>query len=119
MGKELPLAVSVLYSLAVVIPLGPMLYKLVYQPVAEASVLVLLIVSVAVHFALTGLGLVFFGAEGWRTPPFMDGVVQIGEMTWSAQTFFVLGTCITLIIVLWLFFGRTLYGKALRATAEI
>ena len=31
---------------------------------------VLLIVSVAVHFALTGLGLWFFGAEGSRTPPF-------------------------------------------------
>ena len=116
-GRDTPLWISVLFAFALVIPLGPMIYRLVYQPVAEASVLVLLIVSVAVHFALTGLGLVFFGAEGWRTPPFMDGVVQIGEMTWSAQTFFVLGTCITLIIVLWLFFGRTLYGKALRATA--
>src|SRR5699024_8054104 len=116
-SPETPLWVSVLFALALVIPLGPMIYRLVYQPVAEASILVLLIVSVAVHFALTGLGLVFFGAEGWRTPPFIDGVVHIGSMTWSAQTFFVLGTCAALIVVLWLFFGRTLYGKALRATA--
>jgi branched-chain amino acid transport system permease protein len=80
-------------------------------------VLVLLIISVAVHFVLTGLGLVFFGAEGWRTPAFLDGDVQLGSVTWSAQTFFVLGTCVALIIVLWLFFGKTLYGRALRATA--
>lgn len=114
---QAPLWINILVSLAVVIPLGPMLYRLAYQPVAEASVLVLLIVSVAVHFALTGLALVFFGAEGWRTPPFVEGSIDMGPVNWSAQTFFVLGTCITLIIALWLFFGRTLYGRALRATA--
>jgi branched-chain amino acid transport system permease protein len=112
-----PLWINVLFSLVLVIPLGPMVYRLVYQPIAEASVMVLLIISVAVHFVMTGLGLVFFGAEGWRTPPFMEGEVQFGAVTWSAQTFFVLGTCALLIIVLWLFFGKTLYGRALRATA--
>jgi len=117
MGRDLPLVVFVLYSLAVVIPLGPMLYKLVYQPLAEASVLVLLITSVALHFALTGLGLVFFGAEGWRTPAFMQGQMDIFGMMWSAQTIFVLVACSVLIGALWLFFGATLYGRALRATA--
>ena len=114
---EVPLWLNIFVSLALVIPLGPMLYRLAYQPVAEASVLVLLIVSVAVHFALTGLALVFFGAEGWRTPPFMEGSVAMGPVNWSAQTVFVLGTCIVLIVGLWLFFGKTLYGRALRATA--
>uniref|UniRef100_UPI00333F5383 branched-chain amino acid ABC transporter permease n=1 Tax=Castellaniella defragrans TaxID=75697 RepID=UPI00333F5383 len=107
----------VLFSLALVVPLGPMIYRLVYQPVEQASVLVLLIVSIAVHFAFTGLGLVFFGAEGWRTPPLVDGSVQIGPVAWTAQTFAVLATCSILIVGLWLFFGRTLYGRALRATA--
>jgi branched-chain amino acid transport system permease protein len=116
-STKTPLWISVIYSLALVAPLGPMLYRLVYQPVAEASVLVLLIISVAVHFALTGLALVFFGAEGWRTPPFVSGDVQMGPVSWTAQTFFVLGTCVVLILALWLFFGRTLHGKALRATA--
>lgn len=109
--------VQVLFALALVIPLGPMLYRLVYQPVEQASVLVLLIISVALHFALTGLGLVFFGAEGWRTPPLVEGSVQMGPVVWTAQTFAVLGTCLVLILSLWLFFSRTLYGKALRATA--
>lgn len=116
-SKDTSLWVNVLFSLALVIPMGPMIYRLVYQPIAEASVLVLLIISVAVHFALTGLALVFFGAEGWRTPPFMEGSVQLGPVTWTAQTFFVLGTCVVLILALWIFFGRTLYGRALRATA--
>ncbi|MER1966162.1 branched-chain amino acid ABC transporter permease [Castellaniella sp. GW247-6E4] len=112
-----PLWLRVLFSLALVIPLGPMIYRLVYQPVEQASVLVLLIVSIAVHFAFTGLGLVFFGAEGWRTPPLVEGSVQMGPVAWTAQTFAVLATCAILIVGLWLFFGRTLYGRALRATA--
>ncbi|MEO6983764.1 MAG: branched-chain amino acid ABC transporter permease [Paralcaligenes sp.] len=112
-----PLWVNVIFAMVLVVPLGPMIYRLVFQPVAEASVLVLLIIAVAVHFAMTGLALVFFGPEGWRTPPFLSGDVHLGAVTWSAQTFFVLGTCVVLIVALWLFFGKTLYGRALRATA--
>jgi len=60
---QLPLAAQVVVSMLLVVPLGPMIYRLAYQPVASASVLVLLIVSVAVHLALIGLGLLFFGAR--------------------------------------------------------
>ncbi|CAM4169086.1 branched-chain amino acid ABC transporter permease [Kerstersia similis] len=108
---------NMLLTLVLVTPMGSMIYRIVYQPLAEASVLVLLIVSVAVHFALTGLALVFFGAEGWRTPAFVNGVVDLGFTTVSAQSLFVVGTCAVLIVALWLFFGKTLYGRALRATA--
>ena len=116
-AAKLPLWVDVLISMAMVIPLGPMLYRIAYQPLAEATVLVLLIVSVAVHFALTGLALVFFGAEGWRTPAFIDGTVDFGIGPWSAQSLFVVLTSALMIAALWLFFGHTLYGRALRATA--
>src|SRR6476646_293976 len=113
----LPLAVQVALTLAAVTTLGPLLYRIVYQPIADASVLVLLIVSVALHCALTGLGLWFFGAEGSRTPAFTSASFRIGQFTFSAQSLFVVGTSIVLIGALYLFFGRSLYGKALRATA--
>ncbi len=116
-GKSLPLVVHVLLTLALVVPLGPILYRIAYQPVAEASVLVLLIVSVGVHLAMTGLGLIFFGAEGSRTPPFADGAIQLGTLTVSGQSLVVIGTSVLLILLLYLFFEFTLYGKALRATA--
>jgi branched-chain amino acid transport system permease protein len=115
--RALPLPFQVLLTLAAVTALGPLLYRIVYQPIADASVLVLLIVSVAVHFALTGLGLWFFGPEGSRTPAFTDASLQVRQMTFSAQSLLVVGTSIVLIGALYLFFGRTLYGKALHATA--
>jgi branched-chain amino acid transport system permease protein len=112
-----PLPVQVLATLAAVTALGPLLYRIAYQPLAEASVLVLLIVSVAVHFALLGLGLWFFGAEGSRTPPFSAFAFSVGAVNVNLQSLLVVATSILLIIALYLFFGRTLYGKALRATA--
>ena len=43
--------------------------------------------------------------------------VAYGALTLSGQTIFIFVASIALIVGLWLFFGRTLRGKALRATA--
>jgi branched-chain amino acid transport system permease protein len=114
---KLHLLVQSALTLAIVTLLGPLVYRLAYQRLADATVLVLLIVSVGVHFALTGLGLVFFGAEGYRNPSFWDVRFSAGALTLSGQTVFIFIASIVLIVSLWLFFERTLRGKALRATA--
>ncbi|HEY1438772.1 MAG TPA: branched-chain amino acid ABC transporter permease [Casimicrobiaceae bacterium] len=109
--------IQIVLTLIIVTALGPLLYRVAYQPLAEASVLVLLIVSVAAHFAMLGMGLWFFGAEGSRTPPFTDVTFHVGDVTVSGQSALVLLSSVILIGALYLFFERTLYGKALRATA--
>ncbi len=114
---KLPLLLQALLTLALVTPFGPLIYRLAYQSLADASVLVLLIVSVGVHFALLGLGLFFFGAEGFRNPSFWDERFSIGPLTLSGQTVIIFLASVALIVALWLFFERTLQGKALRATA--
>jgi branched-chain amino acid transport system permease protein len=108
---------NMVFTLALVVPLGPMIHRIVYQPLGEAGVLVLLIVSVALHFALVGSALIFFGPEGWRTPAYVSGQFDFGFATWSRQSLLIVATCIAVIVGLWLFFGKTLYGRALRATA--
>jgi branched-chain amino acid transport system permease protein len=108
---------QILVTLALVTALGPLLYRVAYQPLAEASVLVLLIVSVGVHLALSGLGLWFFGAEGSRTQPFSAESFNVGGINVSVQSLLVILSSVVLIAALYLFFSRTLYGKALRATA--
>src|SRR5207249_2308768 len=83
----------------------------------SSSVLLLLIVSVGVHYALVGLGLVMFGAEGSRTTPFSDARFEIGAMAVSGQSLVIIGVSLALIVALYFYFERTLSGKALRATA--
>lgn len=115
--QQFSLLVQAVLSVCIVTCFGPLVYRLAYQSLADASSLVLLIVSVGVHFALTGLGLVFFGAEGFRNPPFWDARFSLGAVNLSGQAIIIALASASLIVLLWLFFERSLYGKALRATA--
>ena len=114
---QMPLLLQALLSVCIVTAFGPLVYRVAYQSLADASPLVLLIVSVGVHFAMTGLGLLFFGAEGFRNPSFWDLRMSLGALTLSGQAIIIMFTSLALIVLLWLFFERSLYGKALRATA--
>ncbi len=104
-------------ALLIVVGLGPLLYRLAYRPLADATVLTLLIVSVALHGVLVGLGLLFFGAEGSRTPAFSDLRFDLGGVPVSGQSLVVVGVAVALVAALFVFFERTILGKALRATA--
>ena len=115
--QQLPLSIQAAMTLAIVTPMGGLIYRVAYESLADASVLVLLIVSVGVHIALTGLGLVFFGAEGSRNPSFWDERFNVGVLAISGQALIMFAASGALILALYLFFERSLWGKALRATA--
>jgi branched-chain amino acid transport system permease protein len=116
-GRHSPVAVNIALSLAIVAAIGLFLYRIAFQPIAHASVLVLLIASVGCHLALQGFGLVFFGAEGQRGPALSDTAFTLGPLRFTGQSIAVYAITLALIAGLWLFFGFTLTGKALRATA--
>jgi branched-chain amino acid transport system permease protein len=115
--RQFGFALQVAIVAAVVVPLGPLVYRIAYRPLARASVLVLFIVSMAVHYALTGIGLVLFGGEGLRTNAVADAKFDWGVLEVGAQSLWVVGASLGCMLALWLFFEHSLTGKALRATA--
>lgn len=111
-------ALAIVAAIALVVPLAPLVARLALQPVADASVLVLLIISLALHFLLSGLGLLFFGAEGFRTKPLAEGALALpGGFSISGQVLLMIAAALVLSGLSYLVFERTLTGKALRATA--
>ena len=117
-GMVLPLGLQMLLSLLLVLPIAPLLDRIAFRPLADASVLVLLIVAVAVHFALSGLGLLFFGPEGYRTEPISRAIFDVGGVIISAQTILMVLAAVVFSGLLYLYFERTISGKALRATSS-
>ena len=115
--RPLSLATQALTTVVLITPLGPLLYRIAFRPLADATVLTLLIVAVALHGVLVGLGLLFFGAEGSRTPAFSVTRFEIGGLLVAGQSLVVIGVALALVVLLFLFFGRSMIGKALRATA--
>ena len=112
---RLGLAVNIAITLALIVPLGWIMYDLAFDALAEASVLTLLIVAFGVHIALTGLGLAFFGPEGASTPPLWTANFDVGTLLVSGQSLCVLGVTVVLMAALGWFFRETLLGQALRA----
>jgi len=116
-GRDLPMWLGVALTCAIILPISPLLYRIAFRPLADASVLVLLIVAVAVHFAMSGLALVFFGPEGFRTEPMTRAFFHLGPLDVSGQSILIVVSSAVICLLLFLYFERTLTGKALRATA--
>src|SRR6218665_3806487 len=117
-GPGPPAWLHVALAVLLVLPIAPLLARVVFQPIADASVLVLLIVSLALHFLLSNLGLLFFGPEGSRTRALVDGALTLGAgFTVGGQVLLMLAAAGVLSGLFFLVFERTVAGKALRATA--
>jgi branched-chain amino acid transport system permease protein len=116
-GFALPMPTRIGLSLLLILPIAPLLDRVVFRPIADGTVLLLLIVAVALHFALVGLGLYFFGPEGVRTEPFSDTRLEIAGVIVSVQTLLICAAAVVFSGLLYAFFGFTITGKALRATS--
>lgn len=116
-GRSAPALLQVAVAVGLVVPIIPLVARVALQPIADASVLVLLIASLALHFLLSGLGLLFFGPEGSRTAPLVGGSLSLGDFSVSGQVLLMVGAAVVLSGLFYLAFERTVAGKALRATA--
>ncbi|KGB82706.1 ABC transporter permease [Rhodovulum sp. NI22] len=116
-GMILPAWLSLVLTIALVVPIAPLLYRIIFQPIETASTLTLLIVAVVLHYAIAGLALLFFGPEGIRTAPLFRGTWDLLGFQMQAQLVVVVVTAIILAAALAVFFSKTMTGKALRATA--
>jgi branched-chain amino acid transport system permease protein len=110
--------VTAFLTVALVTAMGPMIYRLVFQRIADASPLALLFVSVAVHYVLLGIGISCFGAEGWRTQAFWKTQLTVGPLTIPGQAIVVWLVAGGILLGLWLFFTRSYPGRVLIATAR-
>lgn len=116
-GANWPLAADALVAVALVAHLGLTTYRLVFRPAQRASMLVLLVMAMALHFVLNGVALVSFGAEGVRLEPLIETSISLGALSLQGQALAIFAVSAALIAALAIFFTRTLLGKTLRAAA--
>jgi branched-subunit amino acid ABC-type transport system permease component len=116
-GRPLPVVAEIALTAGLVVPMGPLIYRCVFRPIAGGSVLLLLIVAVALHFSLSGMALIFFGPEGVRTKAIVEGGFELGGVPVTGQSILILCSTLLFGAILFWFFEYTLTGRALRATA--
>ena len=117
-GQE-ALMIKVVAAIALAVPLGPLIERVALRPIARASVLSLLIVSLVLDFVLAGLGLLWFGPEGLRTKAAVGGVTQLSSgLVVNNQTLLTIFVAVVLALLFYVGFQRTRMGRVLRATAS-
>jgi len=117
----LPLAAAVLLAVAVAAVVGLVVEKVAIEPAQKtgrADVVTLIIITIGVALFLRGLAQVLWDKRVHVLPAFSgaDPIAVFGA-TVMPQSLWVLGGTALAVVALGWFFSRTLYGKAMRATA--
>lgn len=112
-------ALRVIAAILLAVPLGPLIERVALRPIANASVLALLIVALVLDLVLAGLGLLWFGPEGLRTKASLGGSIAVSQnLVVNYQTLMTIAVAIVLAIVFYIALQRTRMGKVLHATAS-
>ena len=113
---KLPLLIAFPLTIIAVTVVGVLFERLAIRPLRNASLLTLIIITIAASILFRGVAMFVWGKDPYMLPPFTSGSpVVIGGAVIMLQTFWVLGTALTIVILMALFFGKTIVGKAMSA----
>jgi branched-chain amino acid transport system permease protein len=105
-------------TLAISFVLGLGVQRATIQPVAGASVLTVVIVTIGLLLVFNGLAALIWGAQPQAfDSPFPSGTWEVGGVTISQRDVGTLVVVLALVLLLWAFFQFTKTGLALRASA--
>jgi branched-chain amino acid transport system permease protein len=115
-GVPLPLAALIAVMVAVVV--GLVLHRFAIEMARGASVVVLIIITIGASIMLRGVAQVAFDKSFHTLPPlFGSEPIRVAGAAILPQSLVVLGSAMIIVLVLWLLIDRTLFGKAVIATA--
>jgi len=115
---HIPLVFSFALTIVVVTVVGILLHRLAIRPIREPSVLSMIIATIGASFFIRGAAMFIWGKDPFDLPPFSgrNPIAFYGAMI-QPQSLWVVGFLVAVVVVLTLFFDRTILGKALRACA--
>lgn len=113
---QIPMYLGFLLTVAVVTLLGAVFERLAIHPLRNASLLTLIIVTLAGSILFRGMAMFLWGKDPYALPPFTSGKpLHFWGAALQPQFFWVLGITGFVLLGVWFFFNRTLIGKAMTA----
>jgi branched-chain amino acid transport system permease protein len=117
-GKFFSYPLAALIAVLIVILVGFLLHLLVIYPLRKASLPILLMATLGASLFLSSSSALFFGTLPKALPPFSgSGSFEIGKLSISPQSLWVLGATLLVLLSLYLLSHRTLLGKAMEASS--
>jgi branched-chain amino acid transport system permease protein len=115
----IPMPLAIVLAIALPAAVGMLVEKLAIEPARGAEVVSLIIITIGASLVIRGTVQVVLG-KGAHTFAAFSGSepIAIGGATLLPQSLWVLGVTAVIVAALWLFFSRTLTGKAILATSH-
>jgi branched-chain amino acid transport system permease protein len=114
----LPLAVAVPLAIGLTTLVGAAVDRLTIRPVRGRSVIVLIIITIGVSIVLRGATMLLFGKDTYPLPGFSGGEpLTVLGASFLPQNLWVGGITLGTLVVMKLYFDRTISGKAMLACA--
>lgn len=115
---NIPVVFSLPLAILVVTVVGILLDRLAIKPIRKPSVLSMIIATIGASFLIRGAAMFIWGKNPFDLPPFSGrNPISLFGAVVQPQGLWVIGFLVIMVIVLTLFFDRTILGKALRACA--
>lgn len=115
-GFSLP--VAILIAIVATMAVGVMLEKFAVERARDADVITIIIITIGASIFLRGAAQLIWDKDFHSLPAFSgETPIKIAGATLMPQSLWVTGVSLALIIALWWFFNRTLFGKAMLATS--
>ncbi len=115
---QIPLYIAFILSILIVTIFGAIFERLAINPVKNAPVITLIIITIGASILLRGIALIIWKDESIPVPAFSSGEpIFILGASITQQRFWVLGVTAIIVLGVQLFYKYTFTGKAMRATA--
>ena len=115
---KLPFLLSVILAILSVAIIALLMERLTIRPIKKTDLLLMIMITISVSILLKGLLMFKFGKDPYGYPPFTEGEpINIFGAIIQQQALWVIGISAFCIILLFLFFNKTIIGKAMKACA--
>jgi branched-chain amino acid transport system permease protein len=118
-SKGLPMPAAFVLSVLIATALGALVQRLLIKPIQNSGIGNLIVMTIAISLALRGSALLIWGKESHILKPFSSAnPVPILGATLQPQVLWIIAITIVVLLMIWLFFEKTMLGIAMRACAE-
>jgi branched-chain amino acid transport system permease protein len=118
LAAGIPLPLAALITIAVTVVIGLLLHRLAIEPARGASPVTIIMITIGASIFLKGVAQILFDKQFHSLPAFSgDAPLTIGGATILPQSLWVVGGGAVLFVLMFLFLGKTMHGKALRAVS--
>lgn len=115
---HLPMPLTFVVAILAVTAIGALFELTCIHPVKNPSVLGLIMITIAASILFRGISMFLWGKEGHTYPPISGNEpIPLFGAAITPQVLWILGVIFCVLVVLFLIFKYTLFGKAMRAAA--